>query len=217
MGSGRLVEFPIEVLVEALRRTPTVAAAARLAGCSAPLIHSQARESGQLQDAMREQALRRERLLAAAILEHRGILSKVAEATGLESGTAVRYHIQRNPRLQAVFEEARERVVDVAEDNVFHAVEEGDLGYSWKLLQTLGKARGYTERREVEVGGTVRVEHTATPHLVALLNQLAESEPQAVEAAFEELPAEERGLLARALERGVAGPAPAGEPAQEAA
>jgi hypothetical protein len=199
MGAPQV--YPEELLTKALGQTLTVEAAARLVGCSSALIHMNSRGSGPLQEAISDQGRRRETLLASAIIKHKGILSKVAEEVGLDSGVAVRYHITRNPRLRAVFEEARERVVDVAEDNVFQAVEAGDLGYSWKLLQTLGKNRGYTERREIDAQVQVAVQHTATPQLVRMLDALANTQPQLVEAEFSLLGDEDRKLLSQALSR----------------
>ena len=174
---GRRREIDSSVIINALTGTRTLEQAAGVIGCSAP-----ARESD----------------IAEAIIDCKGILSKVAQRVGLGSGAAVRHHIARNPRLRDLFNEAREKVVDTAEDNVFEAVEEGNLAYSWKVLQTLGKDRGYTERKEIESQQVHSIDEASTDQLIAALNQAA-SRPEAIEAEFSDISPESQKLVMEAL------------------
>jgi hypothetical protein len=187
-------------MITVLQQTKSVEEASRLLGCSAQLIHLRARESGQLQQAVRDQQREFELQLAKAIMQHKGILSKVAREVGMDSSQAVRYHIVRSSRLKEIYLESREGMVDLAEDNIFRAVEMGNLGYSWKLLQTLGKERGYTERKEID---SVHVHVAAAPtnRLVELLDRHAQQSPELVEEALGQLSESDRKLLGSALTR----------------
>ena len=203
--SGRREEFSSNCLIEALGGASTVEQAAALAGCSAPLIHHRAKTDPQIQAAVTAQGDELEQQIAESLVKHNGKLAKVAKQLGMISPQSVRYHIIRSPALMEVWNEARENMVDTAEDNVFSAVEQGDLGYSWKLLQTLGKGRGYTERKEIDKTVVHSLDQATTGSLVGLLNRLASSHPEAVEADFSELTEEERLVLGEAIEQEAAG------------
>lgn len=195
---GRRREIDSSIIIRALSDTRTMEQAASIVGCSAPAIAARAKQDVEVKQAIRDQERSREDDLAQAIMDCKGILTKVAERVGLGSGAAVRHHIARNPRLREVFNSARERVIDTAEDNVFQAVEEGNLAYSWKVLQTLGKDRGYTERREVEQQHIHSVDQASTDKLIEALNAAA-AMPEAIEAEFRELSPESHSLVMEAL------------------
>ena len=199
MTQGRKRELDSSLMISALLETSTMDQAASLMGCSAPAIASRAKTDVEVKKALHEQSRRKELEIAVSIMDRKGILSRVAKDVGLDSAAAVRYHIARNPRLKEIFEESRERVIDTAEENIFTAVEDGNLSYSWKLLQTLGKDRGYTERREVEQSVIHSVDGASTQQLIDALNAAA-STPQMIEAEFSELPAETAALVTEALE-----------------
>jgi len=199
MGSGRTREVASDLMIQALKQSLTVEKAAGLIGCSAPLIHHRAKEDKDVAVAVSKQGRDKDEALATAISSYKGILSKVAPAVGLDSAASVRYHIGRNPYLQQVLQDSREGIVDKAEENVFEAVEQGSVDDSWKLLKTLGKNRGYAERREVESTVTTTSVEAKTSDLVAILDRLAQLNPTAVEAEFEVIPDEDREVLARAL------------------
>lgn len=207
MTRGRVRTFPPAALTLALRSTLTLEAAANEVGCTSAALQAAAKQLPEVRAAIADQAHARENKLADALLKHRGILSIVAREVGLGSAAAVRYHVARSLRLKQIFDDTRERIVDIAELNVFRAVEQGSVEDSWKLLKTLGKDRGYTERREV--AGTIEhnVTHTPSASLIDLLDRLASSDPDAVEAEFAILPEEERSLLKAALARRAAEPA----------
>ena len=82
---------------------------------------------------------------------------------------------------------------------LLRAVESGDKAYSWKVLQTLGKDRGYTERREVDQHVVHSVDQTSTEALVGVLDRLASVNPEAIEADFAVLDEGERKVLGEAL------------------
>lgn len=198
-GSGRPQSVSTGDMITAIIKTTTMEAAARELGCTAPAINARAKLEPAVKQALVAQSQELEESLAAAIPLHRGILSKVAEDIGLGSGRSVMYHISRSARLTEIFEDARYRQVDRAEDNIFKAVDNGDLTYSWKVLQTLGKDRGYTERREIDQTVTHSLDEASTASLVGMLDKMASISPEAVEAEFEVLSAEDREMLSEEL------------------
>jgi len=196
---ARKREIDSALMIEALQKTMTVEDAATKIGCSAPSLRTRAKEEVEVKVALQAQGKQREYMLAEAIIANKGVLSRVADTVGMGSAQAVRYHITRSPALQQVMADSRERVIDNAEDNIFRAVESGDKAYSWKILQTLGKDRGYTERREVDQHVIHSVDQTSTEALVGVLDRLATSNPAAIEADFAVLNDEERKVLGEAL------------------
>ena len=204
---SRQREIDNGLLVAALAETLTVEQAAKLVGCSAPSIHHRSKTDEEVSQAIALQRREKDTKLANSLQRNKGILTKVAAEVGLGSGAAVRYHISRNPYLQQVFEDSRDVIIDRAEENVFAAVEQGSVDDSWKLLKTLGKNRGYAERKEVNTQITKTDINASTGDLVAMLDRLAQMNPEAVEAEFEVLPDEDREVLSKALqEHAPAGP-----------
>lgn len=198
-------EIPTRAVVKALSETYTQAEAALLLNVSPGYLTLCSRKSGEVERAIRDQRDRQECRLASAIQECNGNLSKVADLVGMETPAAVRYHVMRNPRLRALWEGCRERVVDQAEENVFGAVQAGDLKMSWKLLQTLGKGRGYTERREIDARVLHQTDSLPTAKLVEMLDGAAEVQPEVLEAEYSILGEDDRRLLRQALSREVVG------------
>lgn len=78
----------------------------------------------------------------------RGNITKASEMLGITRATLYRF-IEENPELEVVRTEAREAMIDVAEDKLTVAVERGELKAVMFYLRTQGKERGYTERQEV--------------------------------------------------------------------
>jgi hypothetical protein len=199
MAQGRTREISSEDMVAAIGESLTLVEAADLIGCSGASISNRMREDVEVRSAALAQTERRENRLAVAIMNHRGILSEVAKEVGLGSAQAVRYHIVRSPALREVFEESRGKVIDKAEGNVFDAVDRGNLQYSKFILTTLGKERGYVEKKEVDKQVTHKVDQQSTGNLIAMLNDMAVMSPDVIEAEFEDMPEEDREVLAKAL------------------
>jgi hypothetical protein len=187
-------------MIQALAETTTVQAAADLMSCTAASIHTRAKAETEVKLAIREQGDRVDHTIALAIVQTKGVLSRMIEIVGLPA-PSIRYRITQSPMLKQVIFEARESVIDNAEDNIFKKVEAGDYGASVFVVKTLGKDRGYTERREIEGNITHSIDKASTGSLIQMLNELTHKSPEAVEAEFEELPAEDRKLLQETLER----------------
>jgi hypothetical protein len=74
-----------------------------------------------------------------------GNISRVADTIGSCRGS-VRAFIDRDPELQAILKQARERQLDELEQTVFsRAIETNDTTLQLFLLKTQGKSRGYDQ------------------------------------------------------------------------
>jgi hypothetical protein len=71
-------------------------------------------------------------------------------------------YCKRYPAVQAAKVDARGELVDVAEAKLWQAVHHGEAWAITLVLKTLGRERGYVERREEQVQGTVMHEHIHT-------------------------------------------------------
>lgn len=82
----------------------------------------------------------------------RGLIYLAAEYLGCTTST-IRTRIREQPYLRAVLEEARGKLVDTAEEKLAEAVEKSEPWAVQMTLKTIGKDRGYVERKEHRHGG----------------------------------------------------------------
>lgn len=76
---------------------------------------------------------------------HTGNLSRVADSIGSSRG-AVRNFVDRDPEIQALLKQERERQLDELEKSCFdRAIETNDTTLQLFLLKTQGKSRGYEQ------------------------------------------------------------------------
>lgn len=88
-----------------------------------------------------------EQVIAAAKAA-RGIVSKAARMLDCTRATVYRY-VREYREVEQAFEDAREALIDEAEDQLRKKVESGDSASVFFTLKTIGKNRGYTERQEI--------------------------------------------------------------------
>lgn len=91
-----------------------------------------------------------------ALVQSRGNMSQAARLLTETSGeTCRRAYVKEacdsRPELLKFYHDMREEFVDQAETNIFDAVLAGDVQISLKVAATLGKDRGWAERKEVEL------------------------------------------------------------------
>ena len=86
-----------------------------------------------------------EQKVVEALTACRGNIQQTAVRLGVNRRTIHRW-MEKSPKLRALRDGLREKIVDKAEENVFAALDRGDLRVSMFILRTLGKNRGYTER-----------------------------------------------------------------------
>lgn len=83
-----------------------------------------------------------------ALLKHQGIILKAAEALGCTRPALYKF-LKEHPELELVRDEARDRLLDVAESNMAKAIEGGeDMKTTLWYLERMGKNRGYSTRVE---------------------------------------------------------------------
>lgn len=83
-----------------------------------------------------------------ALLKCHGNISRAAAALKVDRKTLYSF-IERNPELEDVRSEAKESMLDLAEDRLFGLINTGDIRAITLYLKTQGKDRGYTERQEI--------------------------------------------------------------------
>lgn len=87
-----------------------------------------------------------------------GIITKIAARVGCSWHTAKDYVTKRCVRAKELYDAEREGVIDEAEEKVIAAIREGDMITVRWYLSTIGKDRGYTERKEEVVSEGIMVE-----------------------------------------------------------
>lgn len=96
--------------------------------------------------------------LVEAAKHSNGIYSLMGQRLGLDYRTVQKY-LDRVPEAAAEFEAAREKILDIAENSLFQIVNNPNHPKQFDalvfLLRTVGKIRGYTERTETEINGSV--------------------------------------------------------------
>mgnify|MGYP000884491713 CR=1 FL=1 len=93
-----------------------------------------------------------------AVQESSGTYWDIARRLGISRRSAQRYLVDYFPEIEQVRLDVLERNVDVAEEQLFKHVREGNLKAIMFVLQTLGKKRGYVLRQETEQVGRVVME-----------------------------------------------------------
>jgi hypothetical protein len=87
--------------------------------------------------------------VADALRKSRGIKAAAARLLGCERETVENY-CKRYPQVQAVCDEARQTLVDLAEGQLVRQVDQGDQRAVFFVLTTLGKDRGYAPAQQHE-------------------------------------------------------------------
>ena len=82
-----------------------------------------------------------------------GIITTIATRVGCAWHTAKKF-IDNHPEVYEAWTDERERMGDLAETKLFHAIAEGDIKTIKWYLARLHKDRGYVIRQEVEHSGT---------------------------------------------------------------
>ena len=97
-------------------------------------------------------------LITDKLHEHSGNVDLVAKDLDIIYFDLARY-IDRRPDLRLLTVTYREQMVDQAETNLRQDLANGDQKATFMVLRTLGRERGYVERREQEITTTT---HEAT-------------------------------------------------------
>ncbi len=128
---------------------------------------------------MTEQTPKRKAKLTVATVDDQlnkafGNISVVAKAFGV-TRSAVYDFIKRHPTLKRTMEDAREKLVDDAESALHAAVLNKEGWAVCFTLKTIGKDRGYIERRQIEHSGKIDVTKLSDQELDAIADSEGES------------------------------------------
>ena len=82
------------------------------------------------------------------IYSKRGTISAVAAHFKVARSTIYR-RIEEQPALAEALHDARQKLIDTAEERLFQRIEEGDTTAIIFFLKTQGQERGYGQRRSV--------------------------------------------------------------------
>lgn len=89
--------------------------------------------------------------VAEVLNQTAGTIALAAERLGAADMT-IRKYVKESPTLQTIVAHYRERRVDKAEIKLEEAIARGEPWAIALTLKTLGKGRGYVERREIQHG-----------------------------------------------------------------
>lgn len=95
-----------------------------------------------------------DKVLEEALRKCQGMVYVAAKALGCSPNT-IKARLEKSERLRAIVETESEYVDDVAEMRLSQAIFNGEAWAIKYRLSTKGKARGYTEKQEVEHSGGV--------------------------------------------------------------
>lgn len=114
--------------------------------------------------------------ITRALEESKGLISPAARALKCHPQT-VRNYIKRHPTLEQAKNDEREKMIDVAEDALYKQIVNGDTTAIIFTLKTVGRDRGYVERREFKHQGDkdnpVEVNVSARDELASRISGIA--------------------------------------------
>ena len=91
-----------------------------------------------------------------AVKRSNGLVTSAAHRLGIGRRTFYSY-MEKHPEVRDAIDEATARTLDLAENRLLQAIDSGDLQAIMFYLRTKGKSRGYTEKVESELSGTVAI------------------------------------------------------------
>lgn len=95
-------------------------------------------------------------VILKAIPGTRGILVNVAVKCGLNRNTIALY-AKEYEEVREALQDERERLIDMAENNLVVALKDKEAWATVYALKTLGKSRGYVEKQEIESKNDTRI------------------------------------------------------------
>lgn len=113
-------------------------------------------ERGDFEFTMKQPKEYTEAQVCEAVRGSLGIMSTVAKNLNCTWGTA-RTYIEKYPEAKQLWEDEKERVLDLAESKVFKSINLDDVGAAKWLLSNRGRDRGYGETLKVEQSGKLNV------------------------------------------------------------
>jgi hypothetical protein len=90
--------------------------------------------------------------MAKALRKSHGNLKLAAEMIGCNRET-IRIRAASSKKLQDIIHEERASILDIAESALYNRILDGDMRAIEFTLRTIGKDRGYVEKRQEEITG----------------------------------------------------------------
>ena len=88
-----------------------------------------------------------------------GIISYIAKRMDVTRKTLYEWLGKpKNGWATAYLQDERERIIDVAEKSLFQKAQEKDMRAVKYLLSTIGKDRGYVDKKEIKIEGGIRTD-----------------------------------------------------------
>ena len=84
-----------------------------------------------------------------AVKHSAGVKSEIAKKLGVHRHTIDRYQ-KKYPTVRLAIEEEENNILDAAENNIFKAINAGDIDVSKWLLSRRGRSRGYSDKIDIE-------------------------------------------------------------------
>lgn len=98
----------------------------------------------------RHNPTRSKKEMLQALRKSLGIVSTASEIAGIHRSMHYAW-MKEDEEYKREAERIREHVLDFAESHLFKLIEEGNVSATIFFLKTRGKARGYTERQELQI------------------------------------------------------------------
>jgi 20S proteasome alpha/beta subunit len=107
-----------------------------------------------------------------------GIQSVVAQKIGCER-QAINQFIKKNEWARELLDAEREKIIDLAENKLFKAADDGKEWAIERILKSLGKRRGYTEKTEIDsVNTNLNLDVEAEKKLGEILQKIRDGTPK---------------------------------------
>ena len=103
-----------------------------------------------------------------------GVQSIIAKKCGVDR-SQITLFIRKNPELKELCLEEREKIIDVAENRLFKAADNGDKWAIDKIVSTIGKERGWVESQQIEHSG--KIDNKIEVEIIRIQKKEDEEEP----------------------------------------
>ena len=123
-----------------------------------------------------------EKQIAKELVKCYGIVSQVARNLGVNRWT-IADHIKRSETLQGVCKQCRESFIDEGESALVTAVKNNEGWAISLLLKTLGKDRGYIEKKEIDVNSRNELSISLSEEEIKKISKIARSVARKITSA----------------------------------
>jgi hypothetical protein len=102
----------------------------------------------------------KQNIMLEVLKKSAGNVSVACSKVGIDRGTHYNWS-QQNPHYKKAVDDIQESLIDLAESKLMQKINDGDTTSTIFFLKTKGKSRGYVERTEQAISGSLGVDKTA--------------------------------------------------------